>query len=125
MNLAPHWTEPESENVLTVHVQRYKGKGSTILGRIDTKEHIYHARHHDIADFVRWSDRTVTMSIEELRECAKHGVLWVEYFDETHSVGYTISLDRIRTTGEPKEREQIGLRWCVPFDEWERREAIT
>jgi len=90
VELDPHWTEEESANVLTVHVKRFGGDGETPLGRIDTKEKVYHVRHHELADFVRWSDHTTTLGLEELILAGQHDVEEVDFFDERNSTRYSI-----------------------------------
>ncbi len=119
--LDPYWTEEESADVLTVHVRRYGGDGSTPLGRIDKRERVYHARHQELTDFVRWSDRTTTLSVEELILARHEGVHEVQYLDERNSTRYSIALDVLRDTGYAAKREKIGWRWAVPLMMWTKR----
>lgn len=120
VELDPHWTEEESEHVKTVHVKRYGGEGETPLGRIDTKEHVYHTRHQELADFVRWSDRTVTLGLEELILAGQEGVEEVDFFDERNRTRYSISLEMLRQ-GWIVRREKIGWRWATPLEYWTKR----
>lgn len=122
VELDPHWVEDESENVLTVHVKRYATDGGTPLGRIDIKEHVYHIRHHELADFVRWSDRTTTLGLEELILAGQHGVEEVAFFDERNKTRYSISLDELRQ-GWVVRREKIGWRWATPLEYWTKRRS--
>lgn len=120
VELDEHWTEEESENVQTVHVKRFGGDGGTPLGRIDMKEHVYHARHQELADFVRWSDRTTTLGLEELILAGQRDVEEVQFFDERNKTRYTITMDMLRQ-GWVVRREKIGWRWAVPLEYWTKR----
>ena len=120
-SLDPHQAKPESENVLAVHVKRYGGDGSTPLGRIDVKEKVYHLKHHGLADFVFWKDRTTTLGVEELLLASQNGVTELRYFDEANSTRYTIDMDTVRSTGYAVRREKIGWRWAIPLDMWTKR----
>lgn len=120
VELDEHWTEEESEHVLTVHVKRYGGDGSTPLGRIDKRERVYHVRHQELADFVRWSDHTTTLGLEELILAGQNDVVEVQYLDERNSKRYTITLDMLRQ-GWIVRREKIGWRWAVPLEYWTKR----
>lgn len=119
--LDPYEARPESEHVLAVHVKRFGGNGSTPLGRIDTREKVYHLKHHGLADFVRWSDRTVTLGVEELLLASQNEVTELQYFDEENSTRYTIDMDTLRSTGYAVRREKIGWRWAVPLEMWTKR----
>jgi len=121
IELDKHWLEDESESVASVYVKRFKTDGGTQLGRIDRKEHVYHLRHHGLQDFVRWSDRTVTMGVEELILARQEGCTEVQYLDERNSTRYTITLDMIRDNGYAVMREKIGWRWAVPLIYWTKR----
>lgn len=123
VELDPYWCEQESPDVLTVHVRRYHANGSTPLGRIDTRERVYHVRHHELADFVRWSDRTTTLSVEELILASENGAEEVQYWDERNSTRYSISFEVLRDTGYVVMREQIGWRWAVPLMMWDKRQV--
>lgn len=120
VELDEHWTEDESENVLTVHVKRFAGGGDTPLGRIDKAEKVYHVRHHELADFVRWSDRTVTLGLEELILAGQEGVEEIHFFDERNKTRYSISLEMLRQ-GWIVRREKIGWRWATPLEYWTKR----
>ncbi len=120
VELDDHWTEEESENVLTVHVKRYGGDGGTPLGRIDKKERVYHVRHHKLGDFVHWKTRTVTLGLEELILAGQEDVTEVQFFDEQNSTKYVISLQMLRD-GWIDRREKIGWRWATPFEWWTKR----
>lgn len=120
VELDEHWTEQESEHVLNVHVKRFGGDGSTPLGRIDTRERVYHVRHQELADFVRWSDRTTTLGLEELILAGQNEVTEVQYLDERNGTRYTISLEMLRQ-GWIVRREKIGWRWAVPLEYWTKR----
>jgi hypothetical protein len=119
--LDPFEVKPESDNVLAVHVKRFGGNGSTPLGRIDVKEHVYHLRHQGLADFVRWSDHTTTMGVEELILAKQNGVTELAYLDEANSIRYTITMESVRDTGFAVRREKIGWRWAVPLEMWTKR----
>ena len=120
VELDEHWVEEESEHVLTVHVKRYGGDGGTPLGRIDLREHIYHTRHQELADFIRWSDHTVTLGLEELILCGQNAVEEIQYYDRRNSTRYTISLEMLRQ-GWIVRREKIGWRWATPLEHWTKR----
>lgn len=120
VELDKHWTEEESENVLTVHVQRYEGDGGTPLGRIDKRERVYNVRHQELADFVRWDDRTVTLGMEELILAGQNDVTEVHYFDERNRARYIITMDMLRK-GYIVRREKIGWRWATPLAWWTKR----
>jgi hypothetical protein len=121
VELDPYWTEEESPDVLTVHVRRYGGDGQTPLGRIDRRERVYHVRHHELADFVRWSDRTVTLSVEELILASKNEVREVQYLDERNGARYSIPMEMVRSEGYIVRREKIGWRWATPLMMWTKR----
>lgn len=121
IELDEHWVEEESEHVAIVHVRRFKGSSSTILGRIDRREKVYHLRHHGLEDFVRWSDRTVTLGIEELILANREGVVELSYLDERNGARYSISIDLVRSQGYAAMRERIGWRWAVPLEFWTKR----
>jgi hypothetical protein len=122
VELDKHWTEEESEHVLTVHVKRYTGDGGTPLGRIDTREHVYNVRHQELADFVHWKTHTVTLGLEELILAGQHDVTEVHYFDERNRKRYTISLEMLRQ-GHIERREKIGWRWITPLEWWTVRRS--
>lgn len=124
IRLDPHWVREEAPGILRVHVKRYEGQGDTALGRIDFQERTYHLLHHSLADFVRWSEMSTTLGIEELRLAAEHGCLWIDYLDELNSKQYRITLERARKVGVAKRRERIGWRWVVGLDEWESLKSV-
>lgn len=121
IELDKYWFEDESENVANVYVQRFKTDGGTELGRIDRKERVYHLRHHGLQDFVRWSDRTVTIGIEELILANQEGCTELQYLDERNKTRYSITLDILRSSGYVVKREKIGWRWAVPLEYWSKR----
>jgi hypothetical protein len=124
IELDEHWIENESENVAVVHVRRFGNKsGSTQLGRIDRREMVYHLRHHGLQDFVRWSDKTVTLGIEELILARQEGVIEISYLDERNSTRYSVSIDMVFPHGYAVKREQIGWRWALPLEFWTKRKV--
>jgi hypothetical protein len=125
IELDPHWVEEESENVGMIHVRRFgASSGSTILGRIDRSECVYHLRHHNLNDFVRWSDRTVTLGLEEMILAREAGVIEISYFDERNKTRYTLPMDMVYPNGYAVPREQIGWRWAVPLKYWTKRKVM-
>lgn len=119
ISLDDHWLKDESETTARVYVKRWRKE--TQLGRIDRNERVYHLRHHGLEDFVLWSDRTVTVGIEELILAKQEGVTELQYLDERNSTRYSITMDVVRHTGYAARREKIGWRWAIPFEAWTKR----